>query len=403
MGFTRNASTFAFLAVAMVAVSAHADDRLSTYGYFRISTGAQLSPTKGKLSEYSLAGVPRARLGNEGDWSEIGWTLKIYNNDDGVEGSTHFMIGAGPLGGSFGFQELYVDIKNLVAGSKIWAGKYYSKREFTNLTDFQYLTHEGLGAGIEDIKLGEKTTLSYGLYAADTSVDTPDPTDPTATVSNDIMGFRHQVSVRGIPLGEIGAAHVDVALAHPVAEDIDGVETTSGYSGTAMVDLNLDAIKGSDRIVIQAGGGALGDANGFAAGANLLASEDATKFRVANFLNMSPTDQLSVAIELMYQGDAYNSSGGRHFIEGGARLSYYFNQYVGALLEVQHQQNNAIGEEDEVPMLTKVTPAIEITTDKGNVPHIRIFGTYATWNDAAAVIADETSAFKVGIQGEAWF
>ena len=60
------------------------------------------------------------------------------------------------------FPNLYVDIKGIpwLFGGTAWAGTRYYKRESIYISDFFYWNPSGVGAGIEDIRLGQIDLLS---------------------------------------------------------------------------------------------------------------------------------------------------------------------------------------------------------------------------------------------------
>ena len=214
MGFKGITKTLALLAIVSVAFSARAaDDRFTWGGYFRAAYGAQVSPIKGFQGLYYLANTPgndaKWRLGNEDNWAEFIWNSNIFKGEDGTIGAVHFMLGgnwnfdnpSSPAFASWGppnIQQLYVELMKLPGlDARIWTGKYYGKREFFTLPDFQYWTNEGFGAGIEDLKVGETMAFSYGLYSAGSGAN---------------HGFRHDIQFRGIQLNPGGRTILSTSM-----------------------------------------------------------------------------------------------------------------------------------------------------------------------------------------------
>jgi maltoporin len=395
MGFKGIATTLALLAVVLTAGTAQADNRNTVYGYMRSDMGVMLSPSMGAKPGWPWTAfkvdnmTSTYRLGNEGSWYQIGWNLNVYKGDDNVTGNIHLMIDGGIESDDVRHKEFYFDIKNIPGlDAEIWTGQ---RDWLVNAGDIldggEYWNSSGIGAGITNLKIGDSMTFHYGVLRAP---------------AGDVFGLQHVVQLRDIPLFPGSKIDVGVMATHAMAEETEGL--TSGFSGH--LRWNMDMLGGVNRLYVAYGMGAQGDSNSSNSnfqGGNVAASEDAVRAKLVDNLTIRPMPELGVSVIVGLQHDEQNAAaaGTRNWMSVGGRLSYDVSKYISLLLEAGYDMTKVPGVDAKT--LIKVTPAIELTTKSGNVPHIRLYGTYASWNDAAALMADENSAFLAGIVGEAWF
>jgi len=406
------------MAIVATAMSARAaDERLSMWGYFRASEGWQVTPVKDAQHYYGIA-PSKFRLGNEGDWIEFGWNLLAYKGEDGTVG--HAVIG---LGGAYNhatkgagdmqfagwdgcswdatgnnrcnpvFKQLFVDVQKIPGlDATLWLGKKYYKRYYSPINDTFFWPNDAFGAGIEDINVGGMK-LSYAAFTADHGTPT--------------TGLFHDLRLTDIAITTGGRLDIGVGVAHAISES---TTLNSGFMGN--VRWTQDMMGGNNQLTLQAGVGACGDAEQFGnggGGINLGAASDARKFRVIDVLSISPSKELGLDGVLILQHDERNGNtpGSRNWAEIGARLSYHFSSHASFLLEAGYDLVKRQGEEAQT--LIKVTPAIEIGTGFGNVPHIRLYTTIGSANDAAVGsfggggTANDKTAVSAGLQGEVWF
>lgn len=415
MGFNRIAKALALMAVMTMAFGARAaDDRVSMFGYFRVQEGWQVSPTKGAQVYYGLPGVPQKfRLGNENDWAEFGWNLLAYKGEDGTIGHAVIMVGGNydptnrgngdlPFGGwmSTGnnspvYKQLFVDVQKIpgLADATLWIGKKYYKRYYSPINDFFYWSNDGFGAGIEDINLGGMK-LSYAAM------------DAGHAGAAQAQGIFHDLRLTDIAIIPGGRLDVGVGLSHKISENS---ALNSGFMGN--IRWTQDVMGGSNSLTLQYGMGSCGNSPQFgsaqAGGIDLTASKDAKKARLVDVLSIPVSKEVGIDFAAVLEHNELNGAlpQYRNWVEVGARLSYHFSPHASFLLEAGVDSSKATGVDSL--MLIKVTPAIEVGTGYGNVPHIRLFATIANANDAAAASvtgdAAKKTAVSFGLQGEAWF
>src|SRR5499427_8156660 len=405
-------------APAAVAVAAAPKPRfgdVTTSGYLRAGFGA--SNQKGRMTCFALANpaglISKYRLGNECEvWGEFHLTTVVYAGDDGTVASLHFMptvyipttdIGYSPNGAvnspaqfstSTGavlyFPNLYVDIKGIswLFGGTAWAGTRYYKRESIYISDFFYWNPSGVGAGIEDINLGSRLRLSYAAFAVDGEPGTPmDMTSPPFPSQVD-FGVRNDVQLRGIkpwPSGELqlGAQGIISYSNNPVSHN--------GYGFT--LQFVQKVLGGDNKVAVQYG---RGGGTGFGTLARFYYPDfsvthdlSEARLRALDVLTIQPIEWLGAQLAVVYQHDGNflgNPGFTTNWISAGGRVGVAVARHVKVLGEAGYDQ---VTKSNGAPRqyLTKLTGAVAITADRGfwTRPEIRLFATFAAWNQAAAI------------------
>jgi maltoporin len=392
------------------------------HGYFRMGYGA--SSEKGRMVCFQVAGAPsKYRLGNECDqYGEFNFSAPMYVGNDGVVASAYFMpaiyiptsIGhpqgiSSPAnttatGADYAFPIWYMDVKGIswLGGGTAWAGRRYYKREDFFLTDFFYWNPSGLGGGIEDIQLGDMK-LSYAAFVVDgpaTSAGLPAPPLPSRTD----FGVRNDIQLRGIPLYPGGELQLGLNI---VLDYSDNPATHSGWGATVRHVQEL--LGGTNKLAIQYG---QGGGVGFGIPDSLVLESGVTRLRIVDVLTIQPTTAIGGQAGVIFQHDELDP-GSQDWISIGGRVSFAFTEHAKLLLDVGHDSvNPAVGDQRS---LTKITfgPAISAGEAFTSRPELRLFYTFATWNDAARIAGidsggiysttDKTSGSTFGLHAETWF
>jgi maltoporin len=419
-------------------------------GYFRGGFGA--SNQKGRMTCFALANpsglVSKYRLGNECEvWSETHFTVVTYAGDDGVVANLHFMptiyipttnIGYSPngtvnspsifttsTGATVSFPNLYVDIKGIswLAGGTPWIGTRYYKRESVYISDFFYWNPSGVGGGIEDVSLGGDLRLSYAVFAVDGEPAPPSTATSPLLPSQIDFGFRNDLQLRGIRLYEggelqLGAQYIADFSNHP--DPNTGVSVTHGGYGFTVRWVHK-LLGGDNKLVAQYG---KGGGTGFGTLArfyypdfSLYHAPIEARVRFVEVLTIQPTPALGAQLAGVYQRDInFLGADGQTttWYSAGARASYGVTEHFKVLGEAGYDRvTKSIGSRPQ--MLAKLTIAPAIAGGRGllNRPELRLFYTWAVWNEAArgatvdsGLIYTATNLLSgsiFGLQAETWF
>jgi maltoporin len=199
-------------------------------------------------------------------------------------------------------------------------------------------------------------------------------------------------------------------------------DTSNGWYLSAMYDHPVSDV-GSNRIGIQYGRG--GNSTGNFSQINQGAASDDSTLQILDNITLEPKDsQWTVMGHAIYRDDSYSDTTGgkRTWWAVGARPQYHFNDIFGFATEIGYesykQDNLNLGNEN----ITKVTLALTAAAGKGaySRPELRVFYTYAKWNDAAmkdpgnpmnavdskgnhSVYENSTNGSSFGVQAEAWW
>ncbi len=417
-------------------------------GYLRGGFGA--SSEKGRMTCFALALpgslVSKYRLGNECEvWSETHFTTTVYAGDDGTVARVHFMptiyipttgIGYSPngttsspaafttsTGATLSFPNLYVDIQGIrwLGGGTVWAGNRYYKRESVYISDFFYWNPSGVGVGIEDIHLGKDLRLSYAAFAVDgepVAGTSPAPSLPPQ--SN--FGVRNDLQLRGIKPYASGEFQVGFQY---IANYSNDPATHSGWGVT--LQHVQDLLGGNNKLAVQYG---RGGGTGFGTLARFYYPDFSvrhelkeSRIRVVDVVTIQPTPWLGAQATFVYQHDdlalvdsngAPAKGGITDWFSTGARVGWAFTEHAKLLgeagLDHVKKDNGA-----DPQWLAKFTIAPAITVGKGFMarPELRLFYTYAMWNEAARTASvdsgrlytatDKLSGAIYGVQAETWW
>jgi maltoporin len=395
----------------------------------------QLANPAGLISKY--------RLGNECEvWSETHFTVVTYVSEDGAVASLHVMptiyipttyIGYSPNGavntpammatstGAVLFMpNLYADIKGIswLFGGTAWAGTRYYKREFVYISDFFYWNPSGVGAGVEDINLGKDLRLSYAAFAVDGEPGAPpDSTSPPLPNQFD-FGVRNDLQLRGIKPWETGELQIGFQY---IANYSNNPATHSGWGAT--LQFIQQFLGGDNRLVVQYG---RGGGTGFGTLARFYYPDfsvrhdlSEARFRFVDVATIQPLEWLGAQGAFVYQRDDNflgNPGLKTVWISAGGRLGIALAKHLKVLGEAGYDRV-AKSNGSEPQFLAKVTGAVAITADRKFYarPELRLFYTWATWNEAARTAGVDSgriytdvypqflSGSIFGVQAETWW
>lgn len=362
-------------------------------GYGRVGTGGATSG--GTQQCFQLPGAPmKYRLGNE---CETYWELELaqdlYRGDDGsvvrvggmaslYEPLNHLPTFVGD-DGRVRLPQLYAGWQSpLFNGGTLWAGRRYYKRHDIHIGDFYYWNPSGEGVGLEDYQFAGHL-FSYSITREDTT-DQPDK-----ATRHDFNVGAWQVNRNGFI--ELGASYIDKA---------SHVENShSGWSLT--VEHNQEQFfGGQNRFVVQYGEG---PGIGLGQTGDLTASRQTTSWRVLESPRWQVTDNFGGQLLALIQKTQAPNNQGLTWTSFGVRPSYALSEHFKLVAEYGHDQikPDAGGTRKLDKFTLAPTWAVGGKAFLAR-PEVRLYYTYAKWNRAAQLAAeDDTALSATGAYGSA--
>ncbi|WKN19892.1 maltoporin [Azotobacter vinelandii] len=382
-------------------------------GYYRLGVGGN---TKGGTQScFQLPGAPsKYRLGNECElWSELAWDHDIALADGStlsgmVMGGFYNPIGHKPKfkdsnehgGGHSRIQQMFVEWKNapVLNGGNFWIGRRYYKRNDIHMTDYYYWNQSATGFGFDEVPIGD-LRYSYVFSRKDDYWQNPYVT-------------RHDFNVNGFKTNPGG----EVQVGFSYLQEPSGSDKHSGWS--VAVQHKQEGFLGGkyNTFALQYGEGA-GTRLGYTGDSDL--DKENKSWRMVEYFDWQTTERFGGQFQLVYQKDVRPDGDNMRWLSVGVRPVYAFTETFKVSAEIGHDQIKAT---DGTRKLTKFT--IAPTWSPGGPgfwarPELRVYYTYATWNEAAQRAAtemnpesalSETGAFgtdrhggNFGVQVEYWW
>ncbi|MES2818154.1 MAG: carbohydrate porin [Pseudomonadota bacterium] len=345
-------------------------------GYFRSGLGG--SSGSDAQSCFRLPGAAsKYRLGNECEqFAELALKQDVLSLDDGSRVGVFGMISlandydhAPKFDGEYGQTRMpqayayWEDIAALNNGT-LWAGRRFYKRNDIHMSDFFYWNQTATGMGLEDVELGG---LKYS-YA----FSRKDNIDQKRYIN------RHDFNVGGIevnPNGELefGLSYID--------KPGGGDDANSGWSLTAQ-HRQMDFIGEGTRntFALQYGEG---PGTGLGSTGDVGLDRDAKSYRLVEYFDWQVTPRLSGQFQVVYQKDERPNGEDQDWLSVGVRPVYAFTEQFKLQVELGHDQVDAEG---GLRSLNKITVAPTWSPSGPGFwdrPEVRLFYTYAQWNEAA--------------------
>lgn len=430
------------LALALTGLAGGAS-ALDFHGYVRTGIGG--SGAGGQLQCFAAPNADfKFRLGNECEtYLETQFDQTMYKDRSGLEFKFSTMLGyktgqgadyqvIEPKDGD-GPNELTVRqawIGAVVPGlhnALFWAGKRYFQRQDVHMIDFYYWDVSGPGAGVEDIYLKWfKGSVSAFQHHG----------------GNQRQIWRTDYRIYGVPVpADFGTLSLGLELFFDSSPHGSGAPNTrSKTSPMINVQHNYNLFGGRNKLTFQYGTGSATPLNNYPQfdNSNGNGDTDSRQYRVVEDLVINPFDEFSMGFVFVYadyknrySNDPKNNTqtwNTAHQWALGARPIYHFSDLVSLAVEGGYQsvtpQN---GTDQDARALFKVTPSLVIHPAPGpggayfTRPELRIFLTYASWNDAAqrdgifgqnacattgqstGVYNCDKHGFTFGAQAESWW
>lgn len=377
------------LAAAMLALGATQATAFEFHGYLRTGIGGNADG--GRQVCFSVPGGSYKffRLGNECEnYAELEFKESLYKDARGVEFKYDGML-AYITPASQDFESL-TSGGNVIAlrqnwvsatvpqwgNATFWLGKRYYYRNDVHIIDFFYWDVSGPGGGVENIDLG-LGKLAIAVMQS--------------KYSDQLAIWRPDVRLLGIPVG-VGSLDLGASLFYTSAQGAGktpGEQKASPWFTAQHVMSGF--LGGFNKLAVQYGTGSAAPLNNSPGNGSPSRSK---QWRVVEHLLFQPMPGFSGSLAFVYEDmtNRYNSTNifNHHKSFGvGARPQFHLSDNFKVALDAGYVQvKPKAGNTDAISMY-KVTlaPSINPAPGPGGAfftrPELRVFVTYAGWNDAA--------------------
>ena len=355
-------------------MSSQITSAIDVNGYFRTGIGGT---DHGDTQEcFRLTGAPsKYRLGNECEqYGELFASQELAELSDQskikINGMLQFYNDYGKslqFSGDNGFtrlNQIYLDWTNVsfLNGGNFWAGRRYYNRNDINMSDFFYWNQSGTGFGIDHYKL-DNFALSYVFSRKD-------------DLFQEKYVNRHDFTVSDINLNNQNKLNLGLSY---INDDNDGWAVT-------IQNITSNVLNGKNTVAFQYGEGP-GIGLGYTGDVRL--DRENTSFRVLDVVDWQSSNKLfNGQAQVLYQINDYSQQDDMKWLSIGTRTSYVVSDHFKLTGEVGYDQ---IKQSNETRDLTKITIAPTFTlkgTGYYDRPELRLYYTYAFWNEAEQRMRD---------------
>lgn len=409
---------------ALLSTSALAVD---FHGYAR--SGIGWTSGGGEQSAFTVnGGGSKYRLGNEAEtYAELKLGQELYKNgeksiylDSNVAYSVNQQVDWEATNPAL--REINVQFKNFadsLPGATLWAGKRFYQRHDVHMNDFYYWDISGPGAGVENIDVGfgklslavTRNTEKDGAYSWNYNPITKkweSSQDKNKDVYNDVFDVR----LAGIETNKDGSLEIgfDFGNAHTKDGAIYEKDATKrGYMAT-IEHTQGNFFGGFNKFTAQYAKDAMTSWNtGHSQGGS--ANNKGDMLRLINQGVVQASDKVEVMYALIYEKTDLDNKRGKTWYSAGIRPMYKWNDTMSTLLEVGYDRikDQASGQKNDLMKYT-IAQQWQAGSSIWARPAIRVFGTYAHWNDKFNTANRTDAGYKAkdgefigGVQFEAWW
>lgn len=381
--FKRQILIFIILTSVATVIKAQVD--LNTTGYLRAGAASTLDN-----SCLTLPGArSKFRLGNEcNHYGELALQLATQtDNNIKVEalvmGSLYLPYNTSFEDASTDTPQYYVEVENVInegvfREAKFWLGKRYYRRHDVHILDFFYWANNGIGFGVQDIKLGDnKVAYAYKTNINDSNIEIQ---------SHDIQLY---------DIDFYGQLSFGIELQHQ-----DTQTNRSGMQLHAQYKLPLEN-EAFFEATLQYGEGS---------GANLnMSGGSGETYRLTSQLLAKLTESTYLMPVLVYE----NQVNKQEWLSFGFRAVNYLQNGYSLAAELGHNEVSPVSSQTRT--LDNLTLALQWSAKKSfwDRPVFRLYSSLTSWNNSAAqagvttssnpVFINQISAFTTGVQIETWW
>ena len=400
------------------------------HGYAR--SGIGWTSGGGEQSAFAVnGGGSKYRLGNESDtYAELKLGQELFKEgNQSIYFDTNLAY-SGELHKndwtetSPALRELNVQFKNfaegVLPGATLWAGKRFYQRHDVHMNDFYYWDISGPGAGIENIDLGfGKLSLAvtrdteaggaFTYYYDHAKKAWVSDRSAQQDVYNDIFDIR----LADVKVSENGKLEFgfDYGNAHKKdnAHYTNDQATKNGYMFT-VEHTQGNFFGGFNKFTVQYAKDSMTSwNNGHAQGS--LASNKGDMLRLINQGVVQASDKVEVMYALIYEKTDLDNKQGKTWYSAGVRPMYKWTNTMSTIAEIGYDRikDQASGKKNDLMKYT-LAQQWQAGSSIWARPAIRVFGTYAHWNDKFNTENRTNLGYKAkdgefiaGVQFEAWW
>ncbi|MFZ7276101.1 maltoporin [Avibacterium endocarditidis] len=412
------------IAANFIALSANAVD---FHGYAR--SGIGWTSGGGEQTAFTVnGGGSKYRLGNEAEtYAEFKLGQELFNEGNkSIYLDSNLAYSVNQQGDwettTPALREINVQFKNFLDSlpdATLWAGKRFYQRHDVHLNDFYYWDISGPGAGVENIDVGvgklsfavTRNTEQGGAYGWNYNPITKkweSTRDQDKDVYNDVFDVRlADLEVNKNGKLEIG---LDYGNSHTKnhASRVEGA-SKNGYMLT-LEHTQGEFFGGFNKFTVQYATDAMTSwSTGHSQGGS-----NANKGHMLRLINqgvVAPSDKVELMYALIYEKTDLDNNQGKTWYSAGIRPMYKWTDTMSTLVEVGYDRikDQQTGLKNQLMKYT-LAQQWQAGSSIWARPAIRVFGTYAHWNDkfntqkrTDAGYKAKDGEFIAGIQFEAWW
>ncbi|ATG74194.1 maltoporin [Zobellella denitrificans] len=303
------------------------------------------------------------------------------------------------------FREVNVQARNIfdaLPGATLWAGKRFYQRHDVHMIDFYYWDISGPGAGLENVDLGFGKLSLAATRNTEAGGATHFVTDEEDKVYNDIFDLR----LAGLRTNRDGSLELGLDYGRANTRDDFSLAPNAPKDGYMLTAQHTQGnfFGGFNKFVVQYATDAM--LYGKASGGNV--DNQGDRLRLINHGVVQPASDWELMYVALYQDTDLDNNNGNTWYSVGVRPMYKWNNTMSTLLEVGYDnvKEQASGRRNDQMKYT-----LAQQWQAGNSiwarPAIRLFATYADWNDKWGDRAGTPEAsdgeVTFGVQMEAWW
>ncbi|WP_371419697.1 maltoporin [Pantoea sp. CCBC3-3-1] len=297
-----------------------------------------------------------------------------------------------------GFREVNITGVNLIdwlPGTTLWAGKRFYQRHDVHMIDFYYWDISGPGAGLENIdtgfgKLSLAVTRNSESGGSQGYLDTQRDERPTI---NDVFDIRFA----GLETNPGGSLELGIDYGRANVQDGYRLQEGASKAGWMFTALhNQHILKGNNILAVQYATDSMTSLNnGRSEGASV--DNNGRMLRVLDHGAVDFNDRWGLSYVAMYQHIDRDNQNGSEWYTLGMRPMYNWTPIMSTLLEFGYDnvKSQLTGQRNSQYKVT-LAQQWQAGTSVWARPALRLFATYAKWNEKWGYATADDSGFVSG-------